>query len=63
MIQEGSTKIVDFMTLGAGVLVLIKACPFKSYRENTLSSTLLIYSTLMAIIILRDYGADFLCHC
>ena len=40
MTKEGATKIVNFMTPGAGVLVLGCACarvwPYKSYSENAL---------------------------
>ena len=55
MIKEGSTtKIVNFMTPGA------VTWPYKSIY--VLSSTLSIYSTLIAIV-LRDYDAAFLYHC
>ena len=35
MTKEGSTKIVNFMTPGAGVLVA-RVWPYKSYSENAL---------------------------
>ena len=61
MTEEGYTKIVNFMILGAGVLTLqhghISHC-----SEYVLSSTLSIYSILIAIV-LRDYDTDFLYHC
>ena len=53
-IKEGSTKVVNFVTIK--VLCLIN----KSY---TLSPTLSIYITLIAIIVLRESNAVFLCHC
>ena len=60
MIKEGSTKIVNFMTPGAGVLML--GCGYIShYSEYVVSSSLSIYSTLVAIV-LRDYDAAFLYH-
>ena len=48
-IKEGSTKIVIFRTPppGQGFFVL-GGWPYKSYSENPLSSTLSIYSTLIA---------------
>ena len=57
MTKEGSTKIVNFITPGAGVLMLGRG----HYSEHVLSSTLSIYSTLIAIV-LRDYDAAFLYH-
>ena len=58
MNNEGSTNIV--MTPGAGVLMLghghISHC-----SDYVVSSTLSIYSTLIAIV-LRDYDAAFLYH-
>ena len=58
--NEGSTKIVNFMTPGTGVLML--GCGHIShYSEYVVSSTLSIYSTLVAIV-LRDYDAAFLYH-
>ena len=60
MTKEGSTKLVNFITSGAGVLML--GCGHIShYSEYVLSSTLSIYSTLIAIV-LRDYDAAFLYH-
>ena len=48
MTKEGSTKIVNFMTPGAGALVL--GCGHIShYSEYVLSSTLSIYFPLIAI--------------
>ena len=53
MTKEGSTKIVNFLTPGARVLML--GCGHIShYTEYDLSSTLSIYWTLIAIIVLRD---------
>ena len=58
MTKEGSTKIVTFMTPGAGVLMF--GCGHIShFSENVVSSTLSKYSTLIAIM-LRDYEAAFL---
>ena len=57
MTRERSTRIVNSMTprdSGAKVWPYT----FKSYSENALSSTLSIYSTLIAIM-LRDYDAAF----
>ena len=39
----------------------VKVWPYKSYKEYVLSSTLSIYSTLIAIV-LKDYDGAFLCH-
>ena len=62
MTKEGSaSKIVNFMTPGAGVLMLGRS-HISHYSEYVLSSTLSIYSTLIAIV-LRDYDAAFLYHC
>ena len=60
MTMEGSTKIVNFMTPGAGVLMLGRD-HISHYSEDVLYSTLLIYSTMIAIV-LRDYDAAFLYH-
>ena len=60
MTKEGFTKIVNFMTLGAGVLMLRRGHT-SHYSEYVVSSTPLIYSTLIAIV-LRDYDAAFLYH-
>ena len=40
MTKEGSTKIINFMTSGAGVHVL-----YKTYSENTLLNRLLYFWT------------------
>ena len=53
MTKEGSTKTVNFMTLGAGVLVLRRGHT-SHYSEYVVSSTPSIYSTLIAIV-LRDF--------
>ena len=60
MSKEGSAKIVNFMTPGAGVLMIGRGhiCHFCEY---VVSSTLSIYITLIAIV-LRDYDAAFLYH-
>ena len=55
MTEEGSTKIVDFMTPRAGVLMLGYGHT-SHYSEYVLSSTLSIYSTLIAFV-LMDYDA------
>ena len=59
MTVEGSTKFINFMTPGAEFLMsergYINHC-------SELSSTLSIYSTLIAMV-LRDYNAAFLCYC
>ena len=55
MTKEGSTKIVNFNTPGAGVLALGRG-HISHFSEYVLSSTLSIYSTLIAIV-LRDYDA------
>ena len=61
MTKERSTKIVNFMTPGAGVLMLGHG-HISHYSEYVISSTLSIYSTLIAIV-LRDNDAAFLYHC
>ena len=60
MTKEGlpGTKIVNFMTLRAGVLMLGRG-HISHYSEYVLSSSLSIYSTLIAIV-LRDYDAAYL---
>ena len=60
--KEGSTKIVNFMTPGAGVLTLGRG-HISHYSEyvHVVSSTLSMYSTLIAIV-LRDYDGAFLFH-
>ena len=60
MTKEGSTKIVNFMTPWAWVLIL-RHGHIWHYSEYALSSTLSIYSTLIAIV-LRDSHTAFLCH-
>ena len=57
MTKEGSTKIVNFMIPGAGVLKL-RYGHRSHYSEYALSSTLSIYSTFIAI----ELG-DFLFNC
>ena len=57
MTKEGSTKIVNFNTPRAGVLMLGRG-HISHFSEYVLSSTLSIYSTLIAIM-LRDYDAPF----
>ena len=56
--KEGSSQIVNFMTPGAGVLMLGHG-HISHYSEYVLSCTLSIYSTFIAIV-LRDYDAAFL---
>ena len=60
MTKEGFIKIVNFMTLRAGVLMLGHG-HISHFSEYVLFSTLLIYSTLIAIV-LKDYDAAFLYH-
>ena len=50
MTKEGPTKIVNFMTPGAGVPVLGRD-HISHYSEYVLSCTLSIYSTLVAIVL------------
>ena len=54
MTKEGSTKIVNFMTPGAAVLMLGRG-HISHYSEYEVSSTLSIYSTLVAIMMLLSY--------
>ena len=61
MTKEGSTKIVNFMTLRPGALMLGRG-HISHYSDYVLSSILSIYFTLIAIVI-KDYDAAFLCHC
>ena len=61
MTKEGSTKIVNYMALGAGVLML-RCGHISHYIEYALSSTISIYNTLIAIV-LRDYNVDFVKNC
>ena len=58
MTKEGSTKIMNFMTPVAGVLMLGRS-HISNYSVYVLTSTLSIYSTLIAIV-LRDNDAVFL---
>ena len=60
MTKEGSTKIVNFNTPMAEVLMLERG-HISHFSEYILSSTLSIYSTLIAIV-LRDYDAAFRYH-
>ena len=60
MTTEGSTKIVNFMTPGAGVMMLGRG--HISHCQYVVFSTLSIYSTLITIV-LMDYDAVFLYHC
>ena len=63
MTKGGSTKIVNFMSRRGRAGVLILRCGHTSHcSEYALCSSLSIYSTLIAIV-LRDYGAAFLCGC
>ena len=55
--QGGSTQIVNFMTPGAGVLILGRG-HISHYSEYVLSSTLSIYCILIAIV-LRDMLLSF----
>ena len=50
MTKERSTKIVTFMTPGAGVLML-GIGHISHYSEYILSCTLSIYSTLIAVVL------------
>ena len=59
MTKEGSTKIVNFMTPGVGVLKLGLG-HMSHYSKYVLSSTLSIYFTID--IVLKNYDAFFLCH-
>ena len=55
MTKEGSTKMVNFITIGAGGLVLGRGY-ISHYSKYALSSTLSIYITLIAIVF-REYNA------
>ena len=55
MTKEGSTKIVNFMNPGAGVLMLGRG-HISYYNEYVVSSTLSIYSTSIAIMMLLTYS-------
>ena len=61
MTKEGFTEIVNFMASVAGVHMVGRG-HISHYNDYGLSSTLSIYSTLVAIV-LRDYTVAFLCHC
>ena len=58
--KEGSSKIVIFMTRGAGVIILGRG-NISHYSEYVFSlfSTLYLYNTMIGIV-LKDYA--FLCH-
>ena len=56
--KEGSTKIVTFMTPWARFFVIGRVHISHYNREYVLSSTLSVYSTLIAIV-LRDYDAAY----
>ena len=58
MTKEGSTKMVNFITIGAGGLVL--GCGYIThYIEYALSSTLSIYITLIVLMLLSYATVDF----
>ena len=59
MAKEGSTKIVKFMTFRVEVIIL-RSGHISHYGEYASSSTLSIYSTIIAIV-LWDYNTAFLC--
>ena len=59
MTQEGSTRIVNFIESVAGVLMV--GCG-SHYDEYGLSSSLSIYSTLVAFV-LGENNVAFQCHC
>ena len=61
MIKEGSTKNVNIMTHGDGVLMQGHG-HISHYCEYALSSTISIYGILIAIV-LWNYNAPFPCHC
>ena len=58
MTKEGCTKIVNFMESVAGFF-MVRCGHLSHCNDYGLSSTLLIYSTLIAII-LREYNVAFL---
>ena len=62
MTKEWSTKIVNLLTPGAGVLMLMRG-HISQNSEYASSSSLLIYSILIAIVVLRDWYAASQCHC
>ena len=53
--KKGSAKIENFVTMGDGGLMLGRGC-ISHYSEYALSSTLPIYITLIAIVLL-EYNA------
>ena len=63
MTKEGSTKIINFVTPGAGVLMLgpghishySEYVCISHFNEYVVSSILSIYSTLVAIMMLLSY--------
>ena len=61
MTKEGSSKIVNLITIEAGGLMLGRAF-LSHHSEYALFSSLSIYITLIAIV-LRENNAAFLCHC
>ena len=63
MTKKGSAKIVNFITTGAGGLMLGRS-NISHYTEYALSSTLSIYMyIILTAIVLREYNAAFLCLC
>ena len=61
--KESSAKIVNFITIEDGGLMLGLGY-MNHYSKYALSSTLSIYTTLIARVhVLREYNAAFLCHC
>ena len=58
---EGSVRIVNFITIGAGGLVLGRGY-VGHYSEYALSSDLSVCITMIAVV-LREYDTAFLCHC
>ena len=61
MTMEGSLQNLKLHGL-RGRSSCARMWPYRSYVENALSSTLSIYSTVIAIVF-REYNAAFLCHC
>ena len=49
MLKEGSTKVVDFRTLGADIFMLGHGYT-SQYSKHALSSTLSIYSISIAFV-------------
>ena len=56
--KEGPNKIVNFITLGAGILMLGRG-HISHYSEYVLYSTISIYG-ISIVIVLKDYDAAFL---